>query len=66
MDDFEEKRRFEEAIKAGQSNLLALNLLNNWCTHAEFIRTGGVGFIEAQMGLPIGHMGVQGKIANVF
>ncbi|WP_279474484.1 hypothetical protein [Aeromonas caviae] len=41
MDDFEEKRRFEEAIKAGQSNLLALNLLNNWCTHAEFIRTGG-------------------------
>lgn len=61
MDDFEEKRRFEEAIKAGQSNLRALNLLNNWCTHAEFIRTGGVGLIEAQTGLPIGHMGVQCK-----
>lgn len=64
MDDFEDKRRFEEAIKAGQSNLRAVKLLNNWCSHAEFIRSGGRGLIEAQTGLPIGHMGVQCKFVK--
>ena len=34
MDDFEDKKRFEEAIEAGQRNLRAVHLLSNWCSHS--------------------------------
>ncbi|MEL2356739.1 hypothetical protein AAER84_03115 [Klebsiella pneumoniae] len=64
MDDFEDKKRFEEAIEAGQRNLRAVHLLSNWCSHSEFIRSEGRGMIEAETGLPIGHMGVQCKFVK--
>ncbi|WP_265671403.1 hypothetical protein [Klebsiella grimontii] len=64
MYDFEDKKRFEEAVKAGQRNLRAVKLLSNWCSHSEFIRSGGRGMIEAETGLPIGHMGVQCKFVK--
>ncbi|KUG23648.1 hypothetical protein ASZ90_006559 [hydrocarbon metagenome] len=62
MDDFEDS--FKDAIEAGQRNLRATKLLNNWCFHAEFIRSSGRGMIEAETGLPIGHMGVQCKFSK--
>lgn len=52
------------AIEAGESNLRAKALLNNWCTHAEVSRFGGIGMIEASTGLPIGHSGVQCKFSK--
>lgn len=52
------------AIEAGESNLRAKSLLNNWCTHAEVSRFGGIGMIEASTGLPIGHSGVQCKFSK--
>lgn len=64
MDSFEDKKRIEEAIEAGQQNLRAVELLNNWCSHSEFIRSGGIGMIEAETGLPIGHLGVQCKFVK--
>lgn len=62
MDDFEDT--YKEAIEAGQRNLRATRLLNNWCFHAEFVRSPGRGMIEAETGLPIGHMGVQCKFSK--
>lgn len=62
MDDFEDT--YEKAIEAGQRNLRATKLLNNWCFHAEFVRSPGRGMIEATTGLPIGHMGVQCKFSK--
>lgn len=59
MDDFEEQ--YKDAIEAGQRNLRAAKLVSNWCFHAEIIRSGGRGLIEAETGLPIGHMGLQCK-----
>lgn len=64
MDDFEHKNRFQEAVEAGQRNLRAVKLLSNWCSHSEFIRSEGRGMIEAETGLPIGHMGVQCKFVK--
>lgn len=60
--DFDEK--FQSAIEAGESNLYAKALLNNWCTHAEVSRFGGIGMVEASTGLPIGHSGVQCKFSK--
>jgi hypothetical protein len=62
MDDFEDK--YKDAIEAGQRNLRAKKLLNNWCFHAEFARSPGRGMIEAETGLPIGHMGVRCKFSK--
>jgi len=62
LDDFEE--RYKDAVEAGQRNLRATNQLKNWCYHAEFVRSGGRGLIEAETGLPIGHMGVQCKFSK--
>lgn len=59
MDDFEE--RYKDAVEAGQRNLRAAKLVSNWCFHAEINRSGGRGVIEAETGLPIGHMGLQCK-----
>ena len=61
-DDFDEK--IHSAIEAGESNLRAKTLLNNWCRHAEVSRYGGIGMIEASTGLPIGHSGVQCKFSK--
>lgn len=62
MDDFEDD--YKKAIEAGQRNLRAKKLLSNWCFHAEFARSGGRGMIEAETGLPIGHMGVRCKFSK--
>lgn len=59
MDDFEE--RYKDAVEAGQRNQRAAKLVSNWCFHAEIKRSGGRGLIEAETGLPIGHMGLQCK-----
>lgn len=61
-EDFDEN--FQSAIEAGESNLHAKTLLNNWCAHAEVSRFGGIGMIEASTGLPIGHSGVQCKFSK--
>lgn len=62
MDNFEEEYR--SAVAAGQRNLKASKLLSNWCFHAELVRHPGRGLIEAETGLPIGHMGVQCKFSR--
>lgn len=62
MDDFEAD--YKKAIEAGQRNLRATKLLRNWCFHAELARSPGRGMIEAETGLPIGHMGVQCKFSK--
>jgi hypothetical protein len=62
MDDFEDSYR--EAAEAGQRNLRATKLLSNWCFHAELGRSPGRGMIEAETGLPIGHMGVRCKFSK--
>lgn len=59
MDDFEE--RYKDEVETGQRNLRAAKLVSNWCFHAEINRSGRRGLIEAQTGLPIGHMGLQCK-----
>lgn len=46
---------FESTIRAGERNLETKHLIGNWCRHARVEKFGGVGFIEAQTGLPIGH-----------
>lgn len=61
-EDFDEK--FRSAIEAGERNLHAKALLNNWCAHAEVSRFGGIGMIEASTGLPIGNIGVQCKFSK--
>ena len=62
MDEFEDD--YKNAIEAGQRNLRAKKLLSNWCFHAEFVRSPGRGMIEAETGLPIGHMGVRCKFSK--
>lgn len=62
MDDLEGS--INDAVEAGQRNLRATKLLSNWCFHAEVVRSSGRGMIEAETGLPIGHMGVQCKFTK--
>lgn len=62
MDDFEDS--YKNAVEAGQRNLRTTKLLSNWCFHAELVRSPGRGMIEAETGLPIGHMGVQCKYSK--
>lgn len=62
MDDLEDS--INNAVEAGQRNLRATKLLSNWCFHVEVVRSPGRGMIEAETGLPIGHMGVQCKFSK--
>lgn len=48
-------RDIANAIKAGERNREVTELIHNWCTHARVEKFGGVGLIEMQTGLPIGH-----------
>lgn len=48
-------RDINDAIKAGEKNREVTELIHNWCTHARVEKFGGVGIIEMQTGLPIGH-----------
>ena len=45
----------QRAIEAGQQNRDAAELIQNWCRHARVQKFGGIGLIEQQTGLPIGH-----------
>ena len=62
MDELDDD--IESAIVAGQHNLQTTLLVNNWCQHAEITRSPGRGMIEAQYGIPIGHMGVDCKFSK--
>lgn len=62
MDDLDDS--ISNAQEAGKKNLRALTLLKNWCLHANLVRSGGGGLVEAQTGLPIGHMGVDCKFSQ--
>lgn len=43
------------AVEAGKKNQATIGLVRNWCRHAGIRKMGGVGIIEQQTGLPIGH-----------
>lgn len=43
------------AIASGERNKKNIELIHNWCVHAKVKKMGGVGLIEEQTGLPIGH-----------
>ncbi|WP_437535066.1 hypothetical protein WME79_12580 [Sorangium sp. So ce726] len=47
-------RRIQEAIEIGHANKRVVELVENWCTHVKIERSGGVGIVEQQTGLPIG------------
>jgi hypothetical protein len=49
------ERRINMAIASGERNKEAMDLIRNWCRHARVEKFGGVGIVEAQTGLPIGH-----------
>jgi hypothetical protein len=46
-------------MEAGERNRATVELVRNWCAHARIEKFGGVGLIEAQTGLPIGHHGLK-------
>lgn len=45
----------QQAIEHGRRNKEILPLIENWCAKIRLVNFGGVGMIEAQMGLPVGH-----------
>ncbi|UZE49288.1 hypothetical protein [Rhodopseudomonas sp. P2A-2r] len=47
--------RIKEAMESGENNLRTMKLIHNWCAHAKIVKHGGVGLVEQQTGLPIGH-----------
>ena len=49
----------QQAIELGRRNKEALELIENWCANLRVVNWGGVGLIEAQMGLPIGHKRIE-------
>ena len=48
-------RTIQQAIEIGEQNRRTVELVQNWCAHARIEKMGGVGLIEAETGLPIGH-----------
>lgn len=49
----------------GQRNQAVKELIHNWCRHARVEKLGGIGLIEAQTGLPIGHHAMACDFATV-
>lgn len=49
-------RRWAEAVEVGRKNQRTVTLIQNWCAHARIENHGGVGLIQMQTGLPIGHL----------
>jgi hypothetical protein len=49
-------RRWAEAVEIGKKNQRTVTLIQNWCAHARIENHGGVGLIQMQTGLPIGHL----------
>jgi hypothetical protein len=52
-------RKIESAVAAGEANKRTAELVRNWCRHVRIEKFGGVGLIEVQTGLPIGHHSLQ-------
>jgi len=48
-------RDIDQTIRSGEWNQKVSELIHNWCSHARVVKSGGVGLIEQQTGLPIGH-----------
>lgn len=48
-------RSIERAIENGQKNARTIELVRNWCAHVSVEKWGGVGFVEQQTHLPVGH-----------
>lgn len=55
----------QRAIANGQRNQAAKELIHNWCRHARVEKFGGIGLIEAQTGLPIGHHAMACDFATI-
>lgn len=53
--------RIEQTVRDGQRNKEVVQLVRNWCRHAEIERSPGRGLIEEMYKVPIGHMGLQCK-----
>ncbi|PMN01386.1 hypothetical protein BCT41_10355 [Vibrio splendidus] len=62
MDNFDDG--IQKALEAGQHNAETHKLLSNWCEYAQVSRSRGIGMVEAETGLPIGHMGMQCKYSK--
>jgi hypothetical protein len=51
-------REIKSAIEIGERNRDTSVLVRNWCAHARIVKFGGIGLIEQETGLPIGHHGL--------
>jgi hypothetical protein len=49
-------RRWAEAVEIGKKNQRTKTLVQNWCAHARVENRGGIGLIQVETGLPIGHL----------
>lgn len=49
---------FERYVRTGERNKQVLELVRNWCAHADVRNHGGVGLIAQWTGLPIGMFGM--------
>jgi len=50
---------FERYVRTGERNKQVMELVHNWCSHAQVRNQGGTGLIAVQTGLPIGMFGMQ-------
>ncbi len=48
-------KSIERAIEIGEKNQRTMELVRKWCAHVSVEKMGGVGLVEQQTGLPIGH-----------
>lgn len=48
-------RDIRQTVQIGEQNQAVKELIHNWCSYARVEKHGGIGLIEAQTGLPIGH-----------
>jgi hypothetical protein len=62
----EDDDRIADAVAAGEKNQSTIELVRNWCRHARIEGNGGVGLVQMETGLPIGHhaMACEHAVAN--
>jgi hypothetical protein len=49
----------QRAIELGRRNRESLELIENWCANLRVVSWGGVGLVELQTGLPVGHKRIE-------
>lgn len=49
---------FDQHVRTGEHNKQILELVHNWCSHAEIRNHGGTGLIAQYTGLPLGMFGM--------